>query len=44
MFETMRNAWKIPDLRKRILFTLMMIVVYRFGSVIPVPFINREVV
>ena len=44
MFETMRNAWKIPDLRKRILFTLMMIVVYRFGSVIPVPFIDRQIV
>lgn len=40
----MRNAWKIPDLRKKILFTLMMIVVYRLGSVIPVPFINREIV
>lgn len=44
MFETMKNAWKIPDLRKRILFTLIMIVVYRFGSVIPVPFIDRAVV
>lgn len=44
MFETMRNAWKIPDLRKKILFTLMMILVYRLGAVIPVPFINREVI
>ncbi|QSX06009.1 preprotein translocase subunit SecY [Sedimentibacter sp. zth1] len=44
MFETMKNAWKIPDLRKRILFTLMMIVIYRFGAVIPVPFIDRSVV
>lgn len=44
MFETMKNAWKIPDLRKRILFTLLMFVVYRFGAVIPVPFIDRTVI
>lgn len=44
MIETLKNAWKIPDLRKRILFTLMMIIVYRLGSSIPVPGINREVV
>lgn len=42
MFNTMRNAWKIPDLRNRILFTLLMIVVYRFGAVIPVPFIEHS--
>lgn len=42
MFETMKNAWKIPDLRKKIFFTLMMIVVYRFGAVIPVPFIDTD--
>lgn len=44
MLETLKNAWKIPDLRKRILFTLMMIVVYRLGAVIPVPFIDKSVV
>lgn len=44
MLETLRNAWKIPDLRKRILFTLMMIVVYRLGGAIPVPGINRTVI
>jgi len=44
LFETLKNAWKIPDLRKRILFTLIMLVVYRFGAVIPVPYINRAVV
>ena len=42
MFETLRNAWKVVDLRKKILFTLLIIVVFRIGSVIPVPFINTE--
>lgn len=37
MFQTLRNAWKIPDLRKRILYTLLMLVIFRFGSHIPVP-------
>lgn len=44
MFETLKNAWKIPDLKKRILFTLLMLVFYRIGAVIPVPYINRSVV
>lgn len=42
MFKTIRNAWKIPDLRKKILFTLLIIVIFRFGSVIPVPFLDIE--
>lgn len=42
MFSTLRNAWKIPDIRRRILYTLMMILVYRFGSSIPVPGINAS--
>ncbi len=37
MFSTLRNAWKIPDLRKKILFTLAMIVIYRLGSTLVVP-------
>lgn len=44
MLNTLRDAWKIPDLRKKILFTLAMLLVYRLGSFIPVPFINREVI
>ena len=40
MFKTLKNAWSIPDLRRKILFTLMIIIVFRFGSVIPVPFLN----
>lgn len=42
MFNTIRNAWKIPDLRKKILFTLFIIIVFRFGSVIPVPFLDAS--
>lgn len=41
MFQTIRNAWKIPDLRKKILFTLFMIAVFRLGSYIPVPGLDR---
>ena len=42
MIETIRNAWKIPDLRKRILFTLAMLLIFRIGSAITVPYINRN--
>lgn len=42
MFNTIRNAWKIPDLRKKMIFTLLMLVVYRLGSFIPVPGMNRD--
>ena len=44
MFETLKNAWKIPDLRKRMIFTFLMLVVYRLGAVIPVPGIDKAVV
>ena len=40
MLTTLRNAWKITDLRKKILFTLLIILLYRIGNVIPVPFVN----
>jgi preprotein translocase subunit SecY len=42
VFSTLRNAWKIPDLRKKLLFTLMIIVAFRFGSVVPVPFLDAS--
>lgn len=42
MFNTLRNAWKIPDLRKKLLFTILIIVAFRFGSVVPVPFLNAS--
>ncbi|ABR50530.1 preprotein translocase, SecY subunit [Alkaliphilus metalliredigens QYMF] len=44
MITTLRNAWKIPDLRGKILYTMMMLVIFRLGSVIPVPGIDIEVV
>lgn len=43
MFKTIGKAWKIPDLRKKIIFTLLMLVVFRIGSNIPAPGINREI-
>ena len=42
MFQTFRNAWKIPELKNRLLFTLAILVVYRLGSAIPVPFITSS--
>ena len=40
MIQTLRNAWKIEDLRKKILFTLFMILLFRLGNAVPVPYIN----
>ena len=40
MIQTIKNAWKIEDLRKKLLFTLFIILIYRIGNSIPVPFIN----
>ena len=43
MIRTVAKAWKIPDIRKKIIFTLLMLVVFRVGSQIPVPGIDREI-
>ena len=40
MFRVFGNAWKIPEIKKKILFTALIIVLYRLGSAIPVPYIN----
>ena len=40
MFNVFRNAWKIQDLRKKILYTIFIIVIFRIGCAIPVPFID----
>ena len=40
MLETLKNAWKIPELRKKIIFTLFILLIYRVGNVIPVPYID----
>ena len=40
MFSTLANAWKIPELRKKLMFTVFVLLIYRLCSVIPVPYIN----
>jgi len=42
MFRTVSNIWKVEDLRKRILFTLFVLLIYRIGSFVPVPNINKD--
>jgi len=42
VFKTLRDAWQIPELRKKLMFTLVMMLIFRFGSVIPVPFVNAQ--
>ncbi|WP_046213340.1 preprotein translocase subunit SecY [Paenibacillus wulumuqiensis] len=43
MFKTLTNIWRVEDLRNRILFTLLVLIVYRIGSFVPVPGVNTEV-
>ena len=40
MLKTLRNAWAIPELRKKLIFTLLVLLIYRLGNVIPVPFVD----
>ena len=43
MLKTLKNAWKLPELRGKLLFTLLIIVLYRLGANIPVPYVDPEV-
>ena len=43
MIQTIRKAWGVPELRKKIVFTLMILLVYRIGNAIPVPYVNTDV-
>ena len=43
MLKTLKNAWRIPELRGKLLFTLLIIVLYRLGANIPVPYVNPSV-
>ena len=43
MFQTLKNAWHIADLRKKILYTLMILVLFRLGTAVPVPFLDAQV-
>ena len=40
MFKTIINAWKIADLRKKMLFTALIVFIFRLGAALPVPFVN----
>ena len=42
MLTTLKNAWGITELRKKILFTLLILLLYRIGNVVPVPYINVD--
>ncbi len=42
MLETLRNAWRIEEIRKKILFTLLIVMLYRLGNAIPVPYVNVD--
>ncbi len=42
MLQTLKNAWKETDIRKKILYTLFILVIYRIGTVIPVPFVDAS--
>ena len=37
MFKTIKNAWKTPELRKKIIYTIILIIIFRFGCYITVP-------
>ena len=43
MFKTLKNAWRIPELKGKLLFTLLIIVLYRIGANIPVPYVNSAI-
>ena len=43
MFQTLKNAWKVPELKSKLLFTLLIVVLYRLGASIPVPFVSANV-
>lgn len=40
MLQTLRNAWRIEEIRRKILFTLLIVLLYRLGNAIPVPYVN----
>ena len=42
MFKTLKNAWRIPELKKKLLFTLLIVVLYRLGANIPVPYVSPD--
>ena len=43
MLQTFKNAWKIPELKKKILFTLLIVIIYRIGANIPMPYVTNDI-
>ncbi len=44
MFKTLTNAWKLPDLRKKMMFTVVILLIYRLGCVLPVPYVDSAAI
>ena len=42
MLQTLKNAWRVEEIRKKILFTLIILLIYRVGNAIPVPYVNTD--
>ena len=42
MIQTIRKAWGIPELRKKIVFTLLILLIFRIGNAIPVPYVDTD--
>ena len=42
MFKTLANIFRVPELRNKVLFTLMMLAIYRIGYHVPIPGVNQE--
>ena len=42
MIQTIRKAWGIPELRKKIIFTLLILLIFRIGNAITVPYVNTD--
>jgi len=44
VFTTLKNAWKVPELRKKLIYTMMIILIFRIGCYITVPFLDPDIV
>ena len=43
MFQTLKNAWKVAEIKNKLLFTLLIVILYRIGANIPVPYVDEGV-
>ena len=43
MFETIRNAWKVADLKKKLIYTMIVVLLYRVGTALPIPYVSSAV-